>query len=411
MTSTKPSVRGEGVRHFAAGKIAAFDLDLHGKNRDEINVSITSPSKRQLSSRLIGAVPHTCRVEFNPSEVGSYVIDVGVGREKVHGSPFVVKAYDSSLIRVSDVTNGCVGIPCQFRVDASQAGEGQLEISINDGEVPNHVQVLGGGKCLVSFTPETAKIHTIEIKFNSETVPGCPFVCKIADTSQVSVSLRNIELVPAAEIAQFEITVDGTSDSELAVAIKGPTSNLPVKVSGGARNTFTAEFTPREVGSHTITVDYNGLPVTGTPFTCKVYDAKKVYVSSMPPGVLGKSLQFTVDAGQAGEGNLEITISARGRNIPTKVHPQGSARFAVSFVPLEATDHIITVTFNKESVPGSPYTAEIFTDPHHVVVSGQSLASSAVGKTSYFKLSNVTGSVEDIEINVEGFILFYTTLS
>ena len=53
-----------------------------------------------------------------------------------------------------------------FLVDASQAGEGQLEISINDGEVPNHVQVLGGGKCLVSFTPEMAKVHTIEIKLN-----------------------------------------------------------------------------------------------------------------------------------------------------------------------------------------------------------------------------------------------------
>ena len=60
----------------------------------------------------------------------------------------------------------------------------------------------------------------------------------------------------------------------------------------------------------------------------------------------------TVDASQAGEGNLEITISARGRNIPTKVHPQGSARFTVSFVPLEAIDHVITITFNKEAVPG-----------------------------------------------------------
>lgn len=141
-------------------------------------------------------------------------------------------------------------------------------------------------------------------------------MCKIADTSRVSVSLRNMELIPAGEVAQFEITVDGTSNSELAVAVKGknlppfaalslylirnirpfrtgPTANLPVKISGGARNTFTAEFTPREVGSHTISVDYNGLPVTGTPFTCKVYDAKKVYVSSMPAGVLGKSLQFT----------------------------------------------------------------------------------------------------------------------
>ena len=47
------------------------------------------------------------------------------------------------LIRVTEAGNGVVGQPCQFRVDASQAGEGQLEISINDGEVPNHVQVSG----------------------------------------------------------------------------------------------------------------------------------------------------------------------------------------------------------------------------------------------------------------------------
>ena len=68
----------------------------------------------------------------------------------------------------------CSWIHCHVQnlVDASQAGEGQLEISINDGEVPNHVQVLGGGKCLVSFTPEVAKVHTIEIKFDGETVPG-----------------------------------------------------------------------------------------------------------------------------------------------------------------------------------------------------------------------------------------------
>ena len=36
-------------------------------------------------------------------------------------------------------------------------GEGQLEISINDGDVPNAVQVLGGGKCLVTYTPEQVK--------------------------------------------------------------------------------------------------------------------------------------------------------------------------------------------------------------------------------------------------------------
>lgn len=57
-------------------------------------------------------------------------------------------------------------------MDASEAGEGQLEISINEGEVPNHVTVVGGGRCLVSFTPEQPKPHHIDIKFNGETVSG-----------------------------------------------------------------------------------------------------------------------------------------------------------------------------------------------------------------------------------------------
>jgi hypothetical protein len=59
-----------------------------------------------------------------------------------------------------------------FRVDASKAGEGQLEISINDGDVPNQVQVLGGGKCLVTYTPEQAITHEIEVTFNEEQVTG-----------------------------------------------------------------------------------------------------------------------------------------------------------------------------------------------------------------------------------------------
>ena len=40
-------------------------------------------------------------------------------------------------------------------------------------------------------------------------------------------------------------------------------------------------------------------------------------------------------------------------------------------------------------------------DPNHIIVSGQSLAATAVGKMSYFTLSNVIGSVEDIEIAID----------
>ena len=53
-----------------------------------------------------------------------------------------------------------------------------MEIAVNDGEVPNQVQVLGNGKCLVNFTPETLIPHIVDIKFNGENVPGMQSITK-----------------------------------------------------------------------------------------------------------------------------------------------------------------------------------------------------------------------------------------
>ncbi len=149
----KPAViGGEGVRHFAAGKIASFDLDLHGKSRDAAAVSITSPSKRQLSSRLVdGPTSQVHRVEFNPSEVGSYLIDISVDGLKIQGSPFVAKAYDSSLIRVTDVTNGAVGQPCQFR------GPSSLDFNISHCSLINNFEFISG--CKPSWRGSVGNIH------------------------------------------------------------------------------------------------------------------------------------------------------------------------------------------------------------------------------------------------------------
>lgn len=286
-----------------------------------------------------------------------------------------------------------------FLVDASQAGEGQLEISINEGEVPNHVQVVGGGRCLVSFTPDQAKPHLIDIKFNGETVRGCPFVCSVSDTSRVTLSLSHLELVPVNQPSSFHMGVAGGGAAELAVAVRGPVGELPVKVTGDIHSGFTAEFTPTQVGAHQINVDYNGRPVQGTPFIAKAFDSNKVTVGTVARGTVGRPVTFSVDASEAGEGNLEITISARGLNIPTQVHPQGNARFAVSFVPAEACDHVVNVAFNKRPVVGCPLIVSVGgsgTGPS-VTLPGPG----PVHRPSTL-LVNHPGRLEDIEVNVEG---------
>jgi filamin len=104
-------------------------------------------------------------------------------------------------------------------VDASQAGEGQLEISINNGRVPNKVDVLGGGKCLVTFTPQSAQSHWIDVKFNGEEVPGCPIECQVFDTSRISASGRGLERVCVGRAEKFQIKTAGAGQAEIAVNI------------------------------------------------------------------------------------------------------------------------------------------------------------------------------------------------
>lgn len=83
------------------------------------------------------------------------------------------------------------------------------------------MQVVGGGRCLVSFTPDVAKPHYIDIKFNGEAVPGCPFVCNVSDTSRVILSLNHLELIPVDQPASFHMAVDGSGSAELAVSVRG----------------------------------------------------------------------------------------------------------------------------------------------------------------------------------------------
>lgn len=61
---------------------------------------------------------------------------------------------------------------------------------------------------------------------------------------------------------------------------------------------------------------------------------------------------FTVNASQAGAGNLEIIVSVGGRNVPNYVQSEGNAKFRVNFKPQEAAPHSLSVRFNGEPVPG-----------------------------------------------------------
>lgn len=69
------------------------------------------------------------------------------------------------------------------------------------------------------------------------------------------------DLIPVKKPATFHISVSGGGAAELAVSVRGPHGELPVRINGDVQNGFIAEFTPKIVGAHTINVEYNGYAV------------------------------------------------------------------------------------------------------------------------------------------------------
>lgn len=53
-------------------------------------------------------------------------------------------------------------------MDVSRAGEGQLEITVDHGSVPNNARPIDKDQFAVAFTPREARPHVVQITFNGE---------------------------------------------------------------------------------------------------------------------------------------------------------------------------------------------------------------------------------------------------
>ena len=298
------SLRVQSLQSFPVSQTQFFDVVARAARPEDLIIRIVGPGKSVVHQRVVDLHNDSFRVYFTPTLVGAYQFEVSVSADR---QTFTAKGYDVSRIQVSDVPNSClVNEICSFGVDASQAGEGQLEIAVNDGDVPNQVQVQGNGRCQVSFKPESATPHVLDIKFNGHNVPGCPFTVQVSDASQFAVDLSQLELIPVSRICKFRIdSKTPVVRDTVRVVINSPSGKqLPVQLTY-SDTSVSCEFHPVEVGPHVMTIEHRGRSITANPVFIKTYDSQKVLVTPAFSGFVGKSVQFVVDAGSSGEGNLE----------------------------------------------------------------------------------------------------------
>ncbi|GLH04456.1 Uncharacterized protein GBIM_10161 [Gryllus bimaculatus] len=325
--------------------------------------------------------PHAFQVEFTPRTAGEHRIMLAYRQVPVAGSPFSCKVYDVSAIRVTGAAHGLVSKPVTFLVETREAGPGNLEVTVNGGRVPTSAQAQGPHTYAISFTPREAVPHTVDLRFNGEDVPGSPFECLVSEAARVVPGGEGLEKVSVGRPASFTVEAD-ISLGRPEVSVLGPARrSLTTDVVAQAPGRYSVSFSPADVGDHSVEVKLGGSHIEGSPFLVKAYDASKVKVTDINSGVVSKPVFFSINASQAGAGNLEIIVSVGGRNVPNYVQAEGNAKFRVNFKPQEAAPHSLSVRFNGEPVPGSPFTCRVLPGSQ-ALVSGSALKMAPAGRVA-----------------------------
>lgn len=89
-------------------------------------------------------------------------------------------------------------------METSQAGPGNLEVTVNGGLVPTSAQAQGPHTYAISFTPREATVHSVDLRFNGQDVPGSPFKCNVSPAAKI-LSLETLDKISVGKTCTFVV--------------------------------------------------------------------------------------------------------------------------------------------------------------------------------------------------------------
>lgn len=402
----KVTVRGDGLGLVQCGKVATFIINAPDAHRKDIDVCIRGANGKELIPNITEFATGNFRVEYTPLSVGVYEVHVSYFGKEISCSPYQVKAWDASRVLLADVSMGQVGIESSFKVVVSEAGEGVLEISLTDplGHLlANQVLPVEPGVLEVVYTPKVTGIHKGHVTFNREKVSASPFTFLVIDPNNVSCWGDGLTCAAVNKIATFCITAPQAQTQDVSVKVIGPTGNeVFSRLTQTGAGTFKVDYSPTVAGVYLVNVFYYGRIIPSCPIQVNVWDTSKIRLSPISTSVIGIQSQFTVDAREAGDGNLEVAISGpQAERVNCDVRSDGLGAYIVSFIPLSSGLHSADVRFNREPVSGSPFAFTV-ADPNNVTVAGDGLQLVRCGKSASFVVSAPAAKLADINVKITG---------
>ncbi|TDG96446.1 hypothetical protein EPR50_G00228400, partial [Perca flavescens] len=211
----------------------------------------------------------------------------------------------------------------------------------------------------------------------------------------------------SAGFSQAPPLQDGEAGSaEMMAQVTSPGGKTAdAEILRGEDSAYSVRFVPQEMGAHTVNVRYRGQHVPGSPFQFTVGPlgeggAHKVRAggTGLDRGIAGIPAEFSIWTREAGAGGLSIAVEGPSKaEITFEDRKDGSC--GVAYVVQEPGDYEVSIKFNDEHIPDSPFIVPVATlsdDARRLTISSLQEMGLKVGQEASFavQLNGARGLID-----------------
>ena len=407
--TSKCRASGDGLKRACVGKRAEFSVDCEQGGVGELQVTVQGPQEK-LPLHVEETKPKNFQVSYTPEEVGIHEIKIHWGEEPIPESPFQSAITDPSRCTVSGVTEAYVNIPQTFTVDTSSAGPGELSVKCRgpSDEILVEVSKQQNKTYLCNFTPQETGEYVIDIYWSDNAITESPLHINAivpTYTSKCRASGDGLKRACVGKRAEFSVDCEQGGVGELQVTVQGPHDKLPVTIDETAESqNFQVSYTPKDVGTHEITICWGNEQIPESPFQSAVTDPSKCMLDGQTEAHVKVSQTFTVDTSDAGPGELSVKCQGPVSEIPVEVSLLQNKTYSCNYTPQDSGEHVFNIYWSDQPIAESPFRVNAFAPIYtsKCRASGDGLKRGCVGKRAEFSVDCEQGGVGELQVTVQG---------
>uniref|UniRef100_A0A8U7NJ59 Filamin B n=1 Tax=Corvus moneduloides TaxID=1196302 RepID=A0A8U7NJ59_CORMO len=417
-------VFGRGLVEGRTFEMCDFIVDTRDAGYGGISLAVEGPSKVEIQTEDLE--DGTCKVSYFPTVPGVYIVSTKFADEHIPGSPFSVKISGEGRVKESITRTrrapsvATVGSICDLNLKIPEIDCADMTAQVTSPSGRNfdaEIVECDKNTYCVRFVPQEMGVHTVDVKYKGQPVPGSPFQFTVGPLGEggahkVRAGGPGLERGETGVPAEFSIWTREAGAGGLSIAVEGP-SKAEITFDDHKDGSCGASYIVQEPGNYEVSIKFNDEHIPESPYLVPVIapsdDARRLTVTSLQES----GLKVNQPA------SFAIRLNGAKGKIDAKVHsPSGAVeechvselepdKYAVRFIPHENGIHSIDVKFNGSHVVGSPFKVRVGEpgqagNPALVTAYGSGLESGTTGLQSEFFINTTKAGPGTLSVTIEG---------